>query len=199
MVAPPGAGKGTQAVRLAAHYGIAHLASGELLRHEVASGTDIGRRASEYVTRGDLVPDEIVMQMVITPVLEAAARGGFVLDGFPRNRHQAEEAYRLALQIGGIELEAVIHLDVSRDELRRRMLARAHIEGRTDDSPATIEHRLDVFDAETFPLLAFYRERGLVLDIDGEQPVDAVFADIVSAIDAVRAARRQPEGRTSAT
>lgn len=197
MVAPPGAGKGTQAVRLAAHYDITHLASGELLRHEVAAGTDIGRRVSEYVARGDLVPDDIVLQMVIAPVLEAAAHGGFVLDGFPRNVRQAEEAYALARQVGGIELQAVVHLQVGRDELRRRMLSRAHIEGRTDDSPETIEHRLDVFDAETFPLLAFYRGRGLVLDIDGGPPVDAVFADIVSAIDAVRDRNAEPEGRTA--
>jgi adenylate kinase len=189
MVAPPGAGKGTQAVRLAAHYDITHLSSGELLRHEVATGTELGRRVSEYVARGDLVPDDIVLEMVMQPALEAAARGGYVLDGFPRNVHQAEEAYRRAIQIGGVELEAVVHLAVSRGELRRRMLARAHVEGRTDDSAETIEHRLDVFDGETRPLLDYYRGRGLVLDVDGEQPVDDVFTAIVAAIDAIRGTR----------
>ncbi len=183
LVAPPGAGKGTQAVKLAAHYGIAHLASGDLLRKEVAGGTEIGRAAAAYLERGDLVPDELVIAMLFTPALEAARQGGYVLDGFPRSLPQAEEAYRMAQQIEGIELQAVVHLQVGRDELRRRLLARAEQEGRVDDNEATITHRLDVYESETRPLLAFYAGRGLLIDIDGEQPVDQVFADIVAAVD----------------
>jgi adenylate kinase len=125
----------------------------------------------------------VVLQLIAGPVVEAAANGGYVLDGFPRTVHQAEEAYQIALQVQGIELQAVIHLEVSRAELRRRMLARAETEGRGDDTTATIDHRLDVYDEQTEPLLSFYSERGLVIDVNGEQPADDVFRDIVAAID----------------
>jgi adenylate kinase len=183
LVAYPGAGKGTQAKKLAGHYGIAHLSSGALLRAEVSRGTRIGRIAADYLERGDLVPDELVLEMLAAPVLEAAANGGYVLDGFPRTLRQAEEAYSVAQQVEGIELQAVIHLSVSHDELRRRLLARAQREGRTDDTESAIAHRFKVFDVETQPLLDFYSKRGLLLEINGEQPVQDVFADITAAID----------------
>jgi adenylate kinase len=183
LVAPPGAGKGTQAERLAAHYSIAHLSSGDLLRKEVAAGTPIGRVAADYLARGDLVPDELVIEMLTGPVLKAASAGGYILDGFPRTLHQAEEAYEVAKRLEGIELQAVVHLEVSRRELRRRLFDRAHREGRSDDTQAVISHRIELYDAETAPLLGYYGERGLVIDIDGGQPVDRVFADIVAAVD----------------
>jgi adenylate kinase len=189
LVAPPGAGKGTQAELLAAHYGIAHLSSGDLLRREVAAGTAIGRAASAYLRRGDLVPDDLVLEMLVAPVLQAAASGGYVLDGFPRTLHQAEEAYRVAHESDGIELQAVIHLEVGRDELRRRLLARAELEGRSDDREATIDHRLDIYDAETRPLLGFYARRGLLVDVNGEQPAESVFSDIVDTVDGLQARR----------
>jgi len=186
MVAPPGAGKGTQAKLLAAHYGIVHLSSGDLFRKEVSAGTDIGRRAAEYLLRGDLVPDDLVIEMLTLPVLDAASKGGYVLDGFPRSLGQAEEAYNVAKQVSGVELQSVVHLIVPREELLRRMRARAAEEGRTDDNEATIEHRLDVYDFETEPMLGFYAGRGLVVDVDGNQPVEAVFEDTVKAVDALR-------------
>lgn len=186
MVAAPGAGKGTQASRLAEHYGVAHLSSGDLFRREVAAGSQIGRRAAAYVARGDLVPDDVVLEMLARPILEAAAEGGFVLDGFPRNRAQAEEAYRMAQTVSGVELQAVVHLEVGREELLRRMLARAEAEGRPDDTEDVIRHRLDVYETETEPMLDFYSSRGLVLDIDGEGPVDSVFEAIVDVVDSVR-------------
>jgi adenylate kinase len=190
LVAPPGAGKGTQAAKLSAHYAIAHLSSGDLLRKEVAGDTEIGRLAAAYLQRGDLVPDEVVIEVLALPVLEAARTGGYVLDGFPRTVRQAEEAHRVAEQIKGIELQAVVHLEVGRPELRRRILARAGREGRNDDTEATVIHRLEVFDTETQPLLAYYADRGLLLDIDGEQPVEKVFADITSAIERLDPDRR---------
>jgi adenylate kinase len=183
LVAYPGAGKGTQALRLAAHYGIAHLSSGALLRSEVAQGSEIGRIAAGYMKRGDLVPDELVLQMLTAPVLEAARKGGFVLDGFPRTLRQAEEAYAVAQQIEGLELQAVIHLRVSHEELRTRLRARADKEGRVDDTDSGVAHRFDVYDRETLPLLAFYAERGILIEVDGEQVVERVFADITTAID----------------
>ena len=186
MVAPPGAGKGTQATRLSEHYGIAHLSSGDLFRREIEAGTEIGARAAGYLLSGDLVPDEVVLAMLAGPILDAAGRGGFVLDGFPRTLAQAEEAYRTAQQVSGVELQAVVHLEVGREELLRRLLARAAAEGRPDDDEQVIRHRLDVYESETEPMLDFYSARGLVIDIDGERPVDAVFEAIVDAVDAVR-------------
>ncbi len=189
LVAPPGAGKGTQAAKLASHYAIAHLSSGELLRREVSGGTKTGRIVVDYLRKGDLVPDEVVIEILAVPVLEAVGNGGYVLDGFPRTLRQAQEAYRVAQLVEGIELQAVIHLDVSHEELRRRLLARAQTDGRRDDTEEVIAHRLAVFDTETEPLLGFYGERGLVVDVKGEQPVDHVFADIVTAVDNLRAGR----------
>jgi adenylate kinase len=187
MVAPPGAGKGTQASRLAAHYGIAHLSSGDLFRREIAAGTPIGQVAEAYLKRGDLVPDQLVLEVLGPHVLEAAAQGGYVLDGYPRTLAQAEEAYEVASRLEGIELQAVVHLEVSRTELLRRLLARARADGRVDDTEAVIRHRLAVYDNETAPMLEFYAGRGLVVEIDGEQPIDTVFSDIVASVDSLRA------------
>ena len=190
MVAAPGAGKGTQAGRLSSFYGVAHISSGELFRKEVAEGTAIGRIAAAYLKRGDLVPDDLVMQMLAGPVLKAVEEGGYVLDGFPRTLRQAEEAYAWARQVEGVELQAVVHLVVSRDELLRRLLERSQEEGRSDDTNQTIEHRLDVYDSETEPLIEYYAGRGLVVDVNGEQPVQQVFEDIINSIESVRAGRR---------
>jgi adenylate kinase len=189
LVAYPGAGKGTQAAKLAGHYGIAHLSSGALLREEVTRGTRIGHIAADFLNRGDLVPDELVLEMLSVPLLEAAGKGGYVLDGFPRTLRQAEEAYSVAQQIEGIELQAVVHLSVSPAELRNRLLARARREGRMDDTESAIAHRFEVFDRETQPLLAFYAQRGLLLEINGEQSVQEVFADITAAIEGHRTRR----------
>lgn len=183
LVAYPGAGKGTQATKLASHYRIAHLSSGELLRSEVANGTNIGMVAADYVRRGDLVPDELVIDMLVTPVLEAAANGGYVLDGFPRTLRQAEVAYTVAQEIKDIELQAVVYLRVGRGELMKRLDARQDHEGREDDDEATIAHRFHVFETQTEPLLQFYSNRGILLDIDGEQSVEDVFGDITRAVD----------------
>lgn len=186
LVAPPGAGKGTQATKLADYYGIANLSSGELLRREIAAGSEIGREAKAYVRRGDLVPDELIFQVLAKPLIEAARNGGYVLDGFPRNLHQAEAAYRAAKENPSIELQAVVHLEVPLQELTRRLLARGAQEGRIDDAENVVSHRLEVFAAASERLLGFYRERGLVLDVKGDQHVDAVFREIVKGLDRER-------------
>jgi adenylate kinase len=183
LVAYPGAGKGTQAEKLAVHYGIEHLSSGDLLRHEVTDGTKIGRVAAEYLERGDLVPDDLLFDMLLARVVDAARNGGYVLDGFPRTVRQAEEAYAVAQGLEGITLQAVVYLRVSIDELHNRLKARAVSEGRSDDTEAAIAHRFEVFDAQTQPLLVFYAKRGLLLEINGEQSVDEVFTDMTKAID----------------
>jgi adenylate kinase len=186
MVAPPGAGKGTQAKLLAAHYGIAHISSGEVFRREVAAGTELGQVLTGYLTRGDLVPDELVLEILKQPIIEAAARGGYVLDGYPRTLGQAEEAYQVAQQLAGVELQAVVHLIVPRPELLRRLRARGDAEGRGDDDEVIIAHRLDVYDSATEPMLEFYAGRGLVVDVDGFQAIEAVFEEIVKKVDALR-------------
>jgi adenylate kinase len=191
MVAAPGAGKGTQAEKLAAHYGVAHLSSGDLLRREVKASTAIGKQASEDLRHGDLVPDELILAMLTEPIIAASRNGGYVLDGFPRNLRQAEAAYELTKQVGGIELEAVIHLEVAREELQRRLLARAGHEGRSDDAEEVVTHRFEVYAVETEPLLTFYRERHLVLEINGEQDEEQVFADIVRSYERHLAAGRR--------
>ena len=190
MVAPPGAGKGTQATRLAAYYEIAHLSSGDLFRKEVAAGSEIGKEAAAYLAKGDLVPDSLVIEMLGPHVLASVQQGGYVLDGFPRTLPQAEEAYRVAQEVSGLELQAVVHLEVSRVELLRRLLARAEADGRLDDTEPVIRHRLEVYDRETAPMLEFYAGRGLVVDIDGEQSVEDVFSAIIGSVDAVRAGLR---------
>lgn len=186
LVAPPGAGKGTQATKLADHYGIANLSSGELLRREIAADSEIGREAVAYVRRGDLVPDDLIFRVLAEPVIEAAQNGGYVLDGFPRNLRQAQAAYRVARENPSIALQAVVHLDVPLEELTRRLLARGVQEGRIDDAENVVTHRLEVFAAATAPLLGFYRERGLVLDVNGNQDVDRVFRAIVKGLDRQR-------------
>lgn len=183
MVAPPGAGKGTQASKLADHYGITHLSSGEVLRRQIAENSEIGGKVVEYVRSGDLVPDDLILELLATPLLEAAHNGGYVLDGFPRNIRQAEAAYRLAIEVTSIELQAVVHIDVPREELTRRLRLRDTQERRIDDAEEVAAHRFDVFVAETEPLLGFYRQRGLVLEIDGNQDVEDVFSAIVAVLE----------------
>jgi adenylate kinase len=161
------------------------MATGDLLRAEVEAGTERGRAVQGFIDRGDLVPDEVVMEVIGERVLDAVRSGGYLLDGFPRNLGQAKEAYELAREIGGIELQAVIHLEVGRDELRRRMLARAREEGREDDNRATIEHRFEVYDRETAPLVDYYAGRGILHRVDGEGDVDAVTEAIHRTLESV--------------
>ena len=182
LLAPPGAGKGTQATRLAERYGIAHISSGDLLRREIAAGTDVGRTAAAFVEGGDLVPDDLLLDLVARRVIEAAADGGYVLDGWPRNLAQAEAAYRLAVQLDGVTLQAVLHLQVRRDELVRRMRARAGAEGRSDDTERTMAHRIDVYHELTEPLLGFYADRGILHTIDGDRTPDEVTASITAVL-----------------
>jgi adenylate kinase len=181
LVGGPGSGKGTQGARLAERLGLEHIAAGDALRAEVARGSDVGRRAANYVDRGELVPDEIVVELLTPVVAAAAAAGGYVLDGFPRNLAQAHIADE-ALARRGVGLEAVIYLEVPEEELRRRLLARAEIEDRSDDTPEVIDHRLEVFAHDTFPLVDHYRDRGLLITVRGDRPPDDVTADVLSQL-----------------
>lgn len=186
LLAPPGAGKGTQARRLSEHYGIEHISTGDLLRQEVAAGTPLGRSAKEYLDRGDLVPDALIRDIVIEHVTEADGKGGFLLDGYPRNLAQAEEAARMARD-QGITVDGAVYLDVSQEELLRRLLERSRTESRSDDNVETIRHRLEVFDSQTRPLAEYFGERGLLISVDGEQPVERVTQDIIDQLAAAGA------------
>ena len=186
LVGPPGAGKGTQAKRLASEFGIEHISTGELLRQEVTAGTPVGQQAEEYLDRGDLVPDDLVRDMLLKRLTEADGRGGFLLDGYPRNLAQAEEVRRLATE-RGIGVDAVVALDVSQDEVRRRLLGRAGDQDRRDDRGTIIGRRLEVFEHATRPILDFYRDRGVpVITVNGEQPADQVTQEILEKLAAIK-------------
>ena len=181
LLAGPGGGKGTQGARLAERLDIAHVAAGDALRGEVARGTEIGERAAAFLDRGELVPDEVVVDLM-TPIAAAAAQaGGYILDGFPRNLAQAHVADD-AWERRGIGLQAVVYLEVPEPELRRRLLARAEIEARSDDTPEVIESRLALFTQTTFPLVEHYRDRGLLVAIAADQPPDAVTDEVMSRL-----------------
>ena len=186
LIGAPGAGKGTQAARLAARFGIAHISSGDLLREHVRDQTSLGQRVRSYVDAGDLVPDALVMDMLRKPVLAAAS--GYVLDGFPRTVEQAKASYAVVRTLGA-EVQAAIHLDVPREELIRRLLAR----GRgAEDAQAVVEHRLQVYQEMTAPLLEYYAGREWMFTVDGGRSADTVHADIAQRIERMAALTTAP-------
>jgi adenylate kinase len=181
LLAPPGAGKGTQGERLAAWSGGRHIAAGDLLRAEARAGRRLGREIAAYQARGDLVPDQIVLDVLTPAVVEAAAEGGYILDGFPRTLPQATAAAELAARLG-VTLHAAIYLHAPEPVLTRRLLDRASQSGRSDDQADVIRHRLQVFAETTGPLVPYYTERGILVAVDADQPPDSVTADIQSRL-----------------
>jgi adenylate kinase len=178
LIGAPGAGKGTQAELLAGRLGITHISSGDLLRQHVRDETTLGQTIRSYVDQGDLVPDGVVMDMLRKPVVAASETGGYVLDGFPRTVDQAKAAFAVAQPLGA-EVQAAVHLDVPTDELVRRLLSR----GRgSDDTGAVIEHRLQVYEENTVPLLEYYAGREWMFTVDGAQPAEEVHSDIVGRL-----------------
>jgi adenylate kinase len=170
LIGAPGAGKGTQAARIARHFGLTHISSGDLLREHIRQETPIGRSVKEYIDRGDLVPDAIIMDMLYKPVIAASATGGYVLDGFPRTVAQAEAAYEVAKGLD-VAVQVAVYLEVPRQELVRRLLAR----GRgTDDTEEVIAHRLQVFEENTLPMLDYYAGREDLITVNGARPVTEV-------------------------
>jgi len=188
LIGAPGAGKGTQAERLAERFGITHISSGDLLRQHVKDHTSIGQMIKSYLDRGDLVPDGVVMDMLRKPVVAAAQAGGYVLDGFPRTVEQAKASFPTAHALG-VEVQAAVHLDVTRAELVRRLLARRR---GSEDTEAVIERRLQVYLDKTVPLLEYYADREWMFTVDGAQPPDAVHEDIVACLQGWRTSLRGP-------
>jgi len=182
LIGAPGAGKGTQATLISERFGIAHISSGDLLRQHVEENTTIGRAAKEFLARGDLVPDSIVMDMLRKPVVAASEAGGYVLDGFPRTVEQAKAAYETASELG-VAVEVAVYLEVPAEELTRRLLARGR--GK-DDRPEVIEHRLEVFEAKTRPMLDYYAEREELITVNGARPAPEVFWSITVQLQQLR-------------
>ena len=173
LMGPPGAGKGTQAARIASERGLAHIATGDMLRDAIAAGTALGAEAKRYYDRGELVPDAVVIGMLGERLQAPDAAGGFILDGFPRTIAQAEALERVLKDLGQ-DLERVVFFDVSEPELLRRLTARRAVEQRADDAEATVRNRLTVYATQTEPLLQYYRNRSRLVAVPGEGAVDDI-------------------------
>jgi len=200
LLGPPGAGKGTQAKLLAAKNGLAHLSTGDILRDEVARGTDLGKKAQAYMDRGDLVPDQLIIDMIKGRLDESA---GFILDGFPRTVTQAEALEKL------VAMDIAINIALSREDVIKRLSSRrvcrecgkiynllynppavdgvcdecgGELYQRDDDKREVIENRYDVYEQATAPLIGFYKERGLLVDVDGARETEEVTEQITEAL-----------------
>lgn len=180
LLARPGAGKSTQAALLAQRIGVAHLSTGALLRGEIASASPLGRAIAPVLERGDLVADGLVVAVVAQRLQDAVAAGGYVLDGFPRDLAQDTA---LAEQFpDGLQPQAAVFLDLPAEECRRRLLARAAAEGRGDDTPETIDHRLGRFDEDLAPVIERYGQRGMLVRVDGEAERNVVAEQILAGL-----------------
>jgi len=186
MIAPPGAGKGTQGALIAAHFGMPHISTGELLRDHVARQTALGQAVREHLERGELVPDQIVLDMLREAMVAAkAAGGGFVLDGIPRNMQQARAAYEMGRELD-MTADVALHLQADDGELVRRLLARAALEHRSDDTADIIAQRLALYYEVTSPIVSWYRDRGILVSVDAMRSAQEVGREILAALEAMR-------------
>ena len=183
LLGPPGAGKGTQAARLAERFGVPAISTGDLFRANIKGGTPLGRTVQEYTSRGALVPDSVTNDMVRDRLAQDDAAEGFLLDGYPRNVAQVGELDAI-LADAGLTLDLAVEITADADIVAERLLKRAEIEGRDDDTEDVIRHRLDVYAQETAPIAQVYAERGLLVQVDGIGDVDAVTERLVAAIGA---------------
>jgi adenylate kinase len=184
LIAPPGAGKGTQGDRIAKIYGVPHISSGDVLRSEVARHTPLGERIATELEHGDLVDDGLVSSVIFNRMAESP--GGFILDGFPRTLGQAVATENWTVA-AGLPLDAAIELEVPHEELINRIRDRSAESPRSDDAEQTVLHRLDVYDRQTSELLGFYEQRGILVVVDGTGDVDTVTRRIQDQLDHVLA------------
>jgi adenylate kinase len=182
MLGPQGSGKGTQAKLISAQYGVPHIATGDMLREAIANGTELGREVEPILERGDLVPDHLMISLIRERLMRKDTGEGFVLDGFPRTMAQAEALDAMLREIGR-ELTIVFELQLSDDECLARLLRRAQLEGRTDDTPEVVRHRLKLYHQETEPLIEHYRATGNLVGIHAERSIPEVFSEIQAALD----------------
>jgi len=183
ILGPPGAGKGTQASGIAERYGIPAISTGDIFRANIKAGTPLGEQVKEITASGGLVPDELTNRIVADRLSQADAQEGFLLDGYPRNLGQVE-ALDTMLSATGQSLDVVLELVVDTEEVVQRLLKRAEIEGRVDDTEEVVRHRMDVYAEQTAPLSDAYEKRGLLRRVDGLGEVDEVAARINEALDA---------------
>jgi adenylate kinase len=181
LIGPPGAGKGTQAARVAKRYDVPAISTGDIFRANVAAATPLGLQAKEYMDRGAYVPDDLTNELVLSRLTEDDTASGFLLDGFPRTLPQVFTLDDCLNRLGS-ELDAVVQLVVDTEEVVRRLLKRAADQARTDDTEDVIRHRLSVYQEQTHPLMAVYAERGLLVSVDAQGPMDSVTRRILDAL-----------------
>jgi adenylate kinase len=186
LLGPQGSGKGTQAKRISEEYGLAHIATGDMLRQAIASGTPLGLEVKPIVERGDLVPDDLMIKLIRERLEDEDTREGFILDGFPRTMAQAQALDAMLSEIGR-DLDIVFSLQVDDATALERLHKRAVEEGRKDDKPEAIARRLADYHEKTKPLIGYYRLRGNLVGIHGEKPIDQVFGEIQEALQTVAA------------
>lgn len=181
IMGPQGAGKGTQAARLAERLAVPAISTGDIFRANIKGGTDLGRLAQEYTAKGELVPDSVTNDMVRDRLAQPDAAEGFILDGYPRNAAQVTELDEILAALG-TRLDAVVELTADRDELLARLRNRAEVEGREDDTEEAIARRLDIYAEQTAPLTSAYGERGLLVRVDGIGDIDEITARLTDAL-----------------
>ena len=181
IMGPPGAGKGTQASRIAAHLGVPHISSGEIFRNNIAAGTDLGVLAKTYIDRGDYVPDDVTNGMIRERLAQPDAAAGFLLDGYPRTIDQIERLDEILAE-SGLSIDMVLELTADPEAVVKRLLARAEVEGRTDDNDDVIRNRLVVYHQQTAPLTAIYADRGLLVQVDALGTIDEVTERILTTL-----------------
>jgi adenylate kinase len=194
LLGPPGAGKGTQAQLLVERLGIPQVSTGDMLRAAVAAGSEVGRQAKSYMDAGKLVPDAVVIGVAEERLGRPDAKQGFILDGFPRTAAQAEALDRMLPKLG-CELERCVALTVDEDELVKRLLRRAELEGRSDDNETSIRTRMREYKDKTEPLIAYYRGRGVLREVDGLGEIEEVARRIAQALDGTERARALDQGK----
>ena len=182
---PPGSGKGTQSEKLIEKYGLTHISTGDILRHEIENGTNLGNTAKQYINKGQLVPDEIIIGMIENKISENKNQTkGVIFDGFPRTVAQAK-ALKETLAQKGEKIELMLYLEVSRDELIKRLAIRSETSGRADDTPETIENRLKIYEEITSPVMDFYKQEGTFRAVTKTGTVEEIFREIEMIVDSV--------------
>ena len=189
LLGPPGAGKGTQAGRIADRYGVPAISTGEIFRSNISKGTELGKLAQSFTDRGELVPDSVTNPMVRERLEQDDAEGGFLLDGYPRN---LDQAHVLADMLGemDVDLDAVLEITADEEVLVQRMLKRAEEQHRADDTEDVIRHRFEVYREQTAPMSAYYREQGQLVSVDGIGTIEEVSERILAALDEFISARK---------
>jgi len=172
---PPGSGKGTQSVRLAEKFNLMHLSTGDMLRAEIDDGTELGKKMSSIMSKGELVPDEVVIEMIAAKIDSTKGCSGFLFDGFPRTVEQTAALEKM-LKGRNMKIDSMLVLEVDHDELVKRLIARAELSGRPDDKdPAVIENRIDVYKAKTEPIIDYCRQRGIYTPVNGMGTIEDIF------------------------